>query len=990
MAGGYPKPSGIEPERFDHVPARVPPSSLSSTAAPATTTVAPLPRWNAPGPRGMPNIEAVRECQVWLMSQVPRIAEPDRVRYQFAVTTLVEVLLSELEKGELRKLEDEVRKKLEEEKASLEKDKASFEKKRVALEALKLKHRIANSFSTQTDPAPSRISSATQTDVPESGTSGSIASATQTEQLPTSGFSSSTQTELPASGFSSTTQTDLPPSGFSSSIQTDLPQSGSSIAPATQTELPPSGFSSSTQTELPASGFSSTTQTDLPPSGFSSSTQTDLPPSGFSSSTQTELPPSGIASATQTGAEIWDDESESSIHQDSRFKHPGSDTDGIPTPPTTAAPTPSLAPVNSPNPVSTQLSQLSTECDITDAETGRIETQPISSPNLAQAQPAPTSPNQLSGESDTILGYPLSSPPNSTSSLINETALIPATPAPIIAEQTPKRTIRSNQPTAINSSREQTIQFGITTFAWDSDAERKPPANCLGLRPKQPEIDTQTISGELPQTDQGFIENNSTANHSSTSAGKENRPQTPSKRSSESPAPPKKRAKKKAAETENHLADLTKHLIDTNQHSTLGLPATAPPSEGTAPHLNSIQSAQTDQLFAEISATVGTSSASAGTVAPPSLTESTGFDQLFAEFCDTNSFSSASAGEDNQRNDNQPPNHFDELVVLGPQKDLDEPDAGIPKDKAKKMNPPAYESLLEVFDHGKYLDDNKVHILLAASGSVATIKIPVIIRELAKPSKTTPPISIRVIITDAAAGFLADQADEQPDYRHLESLKCVSGVYTNDDEWEVPWVRGNKILHIELRRWADIMVVAPLSANTLAKVVGGMSDNLLLSTMRAWDVFGNYDARHTVEFRGKKLFFGNRSPDLSKLLGGDDIVIKDDADAEKKGKNRDLAAQMEKVAIGESSDTKKKEAAKTYGRKRILVAPSMNPAMWDHPITKEHIDVLQTKWGVSTENGWIEVLGPIHKTVACGDSGTGAMMEATDIVKRVWEIVTPM
>ncbi|KAE9976040.1 hypothetical protein BLS_002285 [Venturia inaequalis] len=842
MAGGYPKPSGIEPERFDHVPARVPPSSLSSTAAPATTTVAPLPRWNAPGnpplpaPRGMPNIEAVRECQVWLMSQVPRIAEPDRVRYQFAVTTLVEVLLSELEKGELRKLEDEVRKKLEEEKASLEKDKASFEKKRVALEALKLKHRIANSFSTQTDPAPSRISSATQTDVPQS------------------------------------------------------------VASATQTGLPLSGFSSSTQTDLLPSGFSSSTQTELPPSGIASATQTELPPSGIASATQTELPPSGI-----------------------------------------------------------------------------------------------TSPNQLSGEDDTILGHPLSSLPNSTSSLINETALIPATPAPITTEQPPKRTIRSTQPTAINSSREQTIQFGITTFAWDSNAERKPPANCLGLRPQgQSEIDTQTISGELPQTDQGFIETNSTTSHSSTSAGKENRPQTPSKRSSESPAPPKNRAKKKAAESDNHLVDLAKHLIDTNQHSTLGLPATTPPPEGTVPHLNSIQSAQTDQLFAEISATVGTSSASAGTVAPPSLTESTGFDQLFAEFCDTNSFSSASVGEDNQRNDNQPPNHSDEPVALDPQKDLDAPDTGIPKDKAKKMNPPAYESLLEVFDHGKYLDDNKVHILLAASGSVATIKIPVIIRELAKPSKTTPPISIRVIITDAAAGFLADQADEQPDYRHLESLKCVSGVYTNDDEWEVPWVRGNKILHIELRRWADIMVVAPLSANTLAKVVGGMSDNLLLSTMRAWDVFGNYDARHTVEFRGKKLFFGNRSPDLSKLLGGDDIVIKDDADVEKKGKNKDLAAQMEKVTIGESSDTKKKEAAKTYGRKRILVAPSMNPAMWDHPITKEHIDVLQTKWGVGTENGWIEVLGPIHKTVACGDSGTGAMMEATDIVKRVWEIVTPM
>lgn len=300
------------------------------------------------------------------------------------------------------------------------------------------------------------------------------------------------------------------------------------------------------------------------------------------------------------------------------------------------------------------------------------------------------------------------------------------------------------------------------------------------------------------------------------------------------------------------------------------------------------------------------------------------------------------------------------------------------------MDPPNYESIDEAFDHGKHLNDNKVHILLAASGSVATIKIPVVIRELAELNPNTPPISIRLIITKPAARFLTGQTDEQPNYEDLASFPCVDGVYTDDVEWSVPWARGNKILHIELRRWADIMVVAPLSANTLAKVVGGMSDNLLLSTMRAWDVFGNFDARHAIEFKKKTLFFGNRSPDFEKLLDVDGLAIP----AEKKAKSGDLAGQMDGLAIGESSDTKKK--AKAYGRKRILVAPSMNPAMWEHPVTKKHIDVLEGEWGVGVENGWIEVLRPINKTVACGDSGTGAMMEANDIVKRIWELVTPM
>lgn len=42
-------------------------------------------------------------------------------------------------------------------------------------------------------------------------------------------------------------------------------------------------------------------------------------------------------------------------------------------------------------------------------------------------------------------------------------------------------------------------------------------------------------------------------------------------------------------------------------------------------------------------------------------------------------------------------------------------------------------------------------------------------------------------------------------------------------------------MHIELRRWADALVIAPLSANTLAKAAGGACDNLLTCVVRAWD-----------------------------------------------------------------------------------------------------------------------------------------------------------
>lgn len=43
------------------------------------------------------------------------------------------------------------------------------------------------------------------------------------------------------------------------------------------------------------------------------------------------------------------------------------------------------------------------------------------------------------------------------------------------------------------------------------------------------------------------------------------------------------------------------------------------------------------------------------------------------------------------------------------------------------------------------------------------------------------------------------------------------------------------MLHIELRKWAHALVVAPLDANTLAKLAHGLSDNLLTCVARAWD-----------------------------------------------------------------------------------------------------------------------------------------------------------
>ena len=46
---------------------------------------------------------------------------------------------------------------------------------------------------------------------------------------------------------------------------------------------------------------------------------------------------------------------------------------------------------------------------------------------------------------------------------------------------------------------------------------------------------------------------------------------------------------------------------------------------------------------------------------------------------------------------------------------------------------------------------------------------------------------------------------------------------------------GDPVLHIDLRNWADLLLVAPLSANTLARIVNGICDDTLSCVARAWE-----------------------------------------------------------------------------------------------------------------------------------------------------------
>lgn len=119
-------------------------------------------------------------------------------------------------------------------------------------------------------------------------------------------------------------------------------------------------------------------------------------------------------------------------------------------------------------------------------------------------------------------------------------------------------------------------------------------------------------------------------------------------------------------------------------------------------------------------------------------------------------------------------------------------------------------------------DDKKFHILIGATGSVATIKVPLIIDKLFK-IYTPEKVSIQLIVTKPAEHF-------------LKGLKISTHVkiWREEDEWFGFRKMGDPVLHHELRKWADIFLIAPLSANTLAKLANGICNNLLTSVLRDW------------------------------------------------------------------------------------------------------------------------------------------------------------
>ena len=163
-------------------------------------------------------------------------------------------------------------------------------------------------------------------------------------------------------------------------------------------------------------------------------------------------------------------------------------------------------------------------------------------------------------------------------------------------------------------------------------------------------------------------------------------------------------------------------------------------------------------------------------------------------------------------------------------------------------------------------------ILLILSGSVAAFKALELTRLLRRDGAT-----VTAILTAAGARFVT-----------REALAAITGQRVHDDLWAAEAEIG----HIRLARLPDLVVVAPASADILAKMAHGLADDLASTVLLA-----------------------TRAP--------------------------------------------------------ILVAPAMNPAMWEHPATQANISALQMRG--------VRIVGPNEGAMAEPESGPGRLAEPAEI-----------
>lgn len=131
-------------------------------------------------------------------------------------------------------------------------------------------------------------------------------------------------------------------------------------------------------------------------------------------------------------------------------------------------------------------------------------------------------------------------------------------------------------------------------------------------------------------------------------------------------------------------------------------------------------------------------------------------------------------------------------------------------------------------------------ILLIITGGVAIYKVLTLIRLLKKAE-----YDVQCIMTEAATKLISKQL-----------FSSISGNFVRSELFDDI---TNKIVHVDLARWADLVVIAPATANIIGKLANGIADDLASTVLMASNTNIMVAPAMNVEMWNKKAFQRNLS-----------------------------------------------------------------------------------------------------------------------------------
>lgn len=108
------------------------------------------------------------------------------------------------------------------------------------------------------------------------------------------------------------------------------------------------------------------------------------------------------------------------------------------------------------------------------------------------------------------------------------------------------------------------------------------------------------------------------------------------------------------------------------------------------------------------------------------------------------------------------------------------------------------------------------NILLGVTGGIASYKVVDLCSRLIKEGA-----NLKIIMTEAATKFVTPLTFET-----MGRCEVYTDIFAGHHD---------HVYHVDLAKWADLFIIAPLSANTLAKITYGMADNFLTASLLAYD-----------------------------------------------------------------------------------------------------------------------------------------------------------